>query len=171
LSGKRQTLWGRLVLALVMSPIVAGLIGAVLIMLLMLVSPRTGPIVTDAASAAGLSVALLFGLFVAAIAGVIYSTFVGAPFIAVFWLGAHLFTRRRPIDLAAAIALAGALFAQFVFSQGLGLHASGQGGSPEDWRAAFGYTPAFAGLISGAITGLLIASMGYRRPEPSEIKS
>lgn len=165
MSAKRQTRWARLIPTLLVTPIFSGALGGLVLMLwMMAASLIAGDALGTDGSPAGLIFASLVALFVSVMGGVIYSVLIGTPFIVVFWLGAHLFTRRRAAELAAAIAIAGALFAQYAFSNGLWLHNAGGGGSPESWRTAFGWLPALAGAISGGIAGYVISALGYRNP-------
>lgn len=163
---RRRTKWARLVPALALSPVFAGALGGLVMMTALITGSIIGgvPIASDE-TAAGIVFALLVAVFVSVLGGIAYTVIVGTPFIAAAWLGAHVFTPRRRIDMALATAAAGALYAHFIFSQGLGFPNAGQGGSVEDWREAMGLLPAAAGLITGAVTGVVLASVGYAAPE------
>ncbi len=167
---RRRTRWARLAPALVLSPVFAGALGGLVMMTALIIGSFFGgaPFGADE-TPAGIVFALMVAVFVSVLGGVAYTVIVGTPFIAMGWLGAHVFTRRRRIELAVALAAAGALYAQFIFSQGLGFPNAGQGGSVEDWREAMGLLPAAAGLITGAVTGVVLAAVGYAEPEtPAE---
>jgi len=161
---RRQTCWGQLMLALAIAPIVTGMIGGALITLGL--APGMHELHLEARGGVRdgfIASALLVG-FVAGVIGVIYSYVLGLPLMLASWLTGHAFSRRTPLEMAAALGLAGGVFAHIVFNLGFGLPPQlMQHGHFPDIHAA-GY--AGAGVIAGAGAGLLVGAMGYRPAKP-----
>ena len=153
---RRPARWFRLIISLVVSPLIAGGLGGLLVYLgvlpmLLIEDGSVDELGSLLAGIGGVSViAILFGI--------VFTYMLGFPLILAGWLLIHIFGDRSNLQFAIMIALAGLIFSIGLFAEFF---------EELSWQSTptqmiAGLVPFIAGALSGTVTGLFIGRVGYQ---------